>query len=210
MMIVLTFGQEAALLGQFWVFSGGNCSFFVARLRAGMTPGRPLGGDRVRELLWVALGTALVLGGGEASAQSYVQPSANWNGSWGFPTTAEKTYRLLQADTIEKKEEDYYSSIGRNTINYNATNNTWNDNRSGMVEFTANGDSKVDISNRTSNDIGQNTNVIGSVNAPQTSIDISGSGNSVRATNTSDSSGCLDGSVTISSGTTTGSSLSCN
>ena len=164
----------------------------------------------MHKLLPMLFGVGVALWCSTALAQSYVAPSANWNGSWGFPTTGEKTYRLLQADTIEKKEEDYYNSIGRNTINYNATNNTWNDNRSGMVEFTANGDSKVDISNRTSNDIGQNTNVIGSVNAPQTSIDISGSGNNVSATNTSDSSGCLDGSVTISRGTTSGAGFSCN
>ncbi len=135
-----------------------------------------------------------------ASAQNRVNPSDNWNSSWGFTTPAEETLKLLQADTIKKAGEGYYDNIGTPSdvfITYNT------DNRSGVVEVTAGDNSTIDVTNHTGDEIGQNTNVIGAINNSTTTIDVSGNGNTVTATSGANSVGCQDGSINI--GTTSSS-----
>ena len=48
-------------------------------------------------------------------------PSSDWTGAWDFPSVGSKNNILLQADLIKRAEEDYYSNIGRTTVNYNVT-----------------------------------------------------------------------------------------
>tara|TARA_R110002012_G_scaffold30766_4_gene92744 strand:+ start:810 stop:1136 length:327 start_codon:yes stop_codon:yes gene_type:complete len=47
-------------------------------------------------------------------------------------------------------------------------------------------------------DIGQNTNSVGSMNTGSTTIEVNGSGNDLNAVNSADNSGCVDGSALTS------------
>lgn len=51
-------------------------------------------------------------------------PSADWSDSWNFPSPAQRTNQLIQADLIEKKENGYYDGLGSTTnhINYSVSN----------------------------------------------------------------------------------------
>lgn len=141
--------------------------------------------------LCIAVGVLLLAS--QASAQNTVNPSANWNSSWGFSTPQEVTVRLLQADTIKKAEEGYYDSFGPAQVTM--TNNY--DQRQGYVEVNAGAGATIDAQNHVGDSIGQNTNVIGAINQSTTRIDIGGNNNSVTAISGAESTGCQDGSISI-------------
>lgn len=157
-------------------------------------------------LAWaVAIG---VTAAGTALAQNVSLPSNDWNSSWGFPSTGQKQVRILQSDLIEKKEAGYYESLGTN--NYSVSNSVTYDYSQGRMEVMAADGSAVDVTNRTGEDIGQNTNVIGSINQSETTIDISGDYSTARAVNEATARGCQDGSISIDSANTQPSASNCN
>jgi len=107
-------------------------------------------------------------------SQNTMSPATDWTGNYSFSSTADRNLRLLQADIIEKKEQGYYESLGKTTINQSVTNNT-----------------------TSTTTIGQNTNAIGSVNNTTTTIDLNGNNNAIDISSASTSNGCQDGSVNI-------------
>lgn len=132
--------------------------------------------DKVR-LCGVALAAAILLGPAvsPANAQSTISPAADWNGSYGFSSSADRNLRLLQSDLIRKGEGDYYDGLGK--TNYNVTNST-------------------------STEIGQQntTTTIGSVNTATNNIDVKDAFDiDLDLNNTSSNNGCLNGSVSIDS-----------
>lgn len=145
-----------------------------------------------------------------ALAQNVSLPSNDWNSSWGFSSTSEQSLRLLQADLIEKQEEGYYESLGDQTfyVTNNVTNN--NDFSQGRMEIHASEGAELDISNRTGEEIGQNTNVIGAINESSTTIEVPGAGNNVTAINEALSTGCQEGSITRNSPNTKAPTSTCN
>lgn len=150
--------------------------------------------------LGLCIAAAALLFASQASAQNTVNPSANWNSSYGFSTAQETTVRILQADTIKKAEEGYYDSFGPAQVTmYNSY-----DYRQGHIEITAGEGARIDVENHTGDTIGQNTNVIGAINQSTTTIDIGGSNNSVTAISGAESTGCQDGSVNIATVTSSG------
>lgn len=124
--------------------------------------------------LFFSGGLVVILSTFESSAQNTISPATDWNGNYNFSSTADRTLRMLQADMIEKREQGYYESLGKTTVNQTITNNTTN-----------------------TTEIGQNTNAIGSVNNTTTNIDLSGDNNNIDISSTSTSNGCQDGSVNI-------------
>ena len=133
------------------------------------------------------------------AAQNNSFPSNDWNSSWGFSSTAERSLRLLQADLIEKGEGDYYDQVG---TSYNTIyQNIQNDNSQGQMRVEASDGATIDVHNHTGDDIGQsnNTNVIGAINQSETTIDIEGTDNIISAINGADSTGCQDGGISIDS-----------
>jgi hypothetical protein len=139
---------------------------------------------------------AVLLIGHPASAQSTTMtPSSDWNGNWGFSSGADRTFRLLQADTIEKKDSGYYESLGRNVFNVtnDVTNNvsttTTYDHRVGSFDTISGGDgAQIQAHSSTA---------VGSLNNSQTAITIDGENNSVTAVNSSESVGCQDASIGV-------------
>lgn len=122
------------------------------------------------------------------NAQSTVSPSADWNGSYGFSSASERNVRLLQADIIKKGEVGYYEGLANQT--YHVTNN---------------------VTNKTINEIGQQTTTIGAVNNSTNNIDIRNSSNiDISNHNSSTSTGCQNGSITIDSTPVEGASTVCN
>ena len=115
----------------------------------------------------------LVAGTVPASAQgTTISPSSDWNGNYGFSSTADRNLRLLRSDLIKKADEGYYESLS-NT--YNVTNNSWTE-------------------------IGQQTTTIGSINTATNNIDVRDSTNiGLDLENSSTNTGCLNGSITIDS-----------
>ena len=138
--------------------------------------------------------TALCVIGQPAFAQSTtVPPSSDWNGNWGFSSPADRTFRLLQADTIEKKDAGYYESLGRNVFNVtnDVTNNvaTTYDHRVGSFDTITGGDgAQIEANSSTA---------VGSLNNAHTAISIEGEQNSVTAVNASESTGCQDAGINI-------------
>jgi hypothetical protein len=49
-------------------------------------------------------------------------PSRDWSGSYNFPSNGSSTFRLLQADLIEKKDGGYYDSFGPASLSVFSTN----------------------------------------------------------------------------------------
>lgn len=118
----------------------------------------------------LALGSAL-----PAAAQSTISPAADWNGSYGFSSSADRNLRLLQSDLIKKGEGDYYDGLGKTTYN---------------------------VSNSTSTEIGEQTTTttIGSVNTATNNIDVRDAFDiGLDLNNTSTNSGCLNGAISIDS-----------
>lgn len=143
---------------------------------------------------------AFVLIGHPALAQSTTMtPSSDWNGNWGFSSGADRTFRLLQADTIEKKDSGYYESLGRNVFNVtndvtnDVTNNVFNattyDHRVGSFDTISGGDgAQIEAHSSTA---------VGSLNNSHTAISIEGEANSVTAINSSESTGCQDAGISV-------------
>ncbi|RGP36924.1 hypothetical protein D1012_12285 [Pseudotabrizicola alkalilacus] len=74
------------------------------------------------------------------------------------------------------------------------TNNYYNtDNRANYVEVISEG--SVSTEYQIGDQIGQNTNSVGSMNTGTTTIDIQGNSNSIHAINSADNTGCVDGSA---------------
>lgn len=140
--------------------------------------------------LRIVAGLSLALSASPALAQSTVNPSADWNGNYGFGTTADGTLRLLQSDLIRKAEEGYYEGLGRQTFNVTNNNTTY--------------DHSV-------TEIGQQTTTIGSVNNSTNNIDISRSNNiALDLQNKAITTGCLNGSISIDSRPASAGTLDCN
>lgn len=147
-----------------------------------------------------------LLMGHPASAQSTtVQPSSDWNGNWGFSSSADRTFRLLQADTIEKKDSGYYESLGRtefnitNDVTNSVSNTTTYDHRVGSFDTISGGDgAQIDT---------QSSTAVGSLNNAHTAISVEGEDNSVTAINASESTGCQDAGISILSGLEGGTSI---
>ena len=121
----------------------------------------------------------------------------DWGSNWSFPSAARSTVGLLQADSIETQETDYYDGLGKVTVNNNVTF----DNRQGSFDtINASEGSSVDVDTQIGDNIGQNTNVIGAVNNSSTSVTIEGSGNNVTTTAGANNTGCLNGGITMIDG----------
>lgn len=145
-----------------------------------------------------AAGLAIVAGAPyNAGAQSTVSPASDWNGNYGFSSTADKNLRLLQSDILKKSEEGYYESIGKTQLT--SFNN---------IQY---GDDIETQTNKTVNEIGQQTTAIGAVNNSTNNIDISGKGNiNVSTSNEATSRGCQDGRVSIDAALPSPMMPSCN
>lgn len=130
--------------------------------------------------------TATLFSATVSFAQNTMSPATDWTGNYSFSSSTDRNLRLLQADMIEKREQGYYESLGKTTLNQTITNHT-----------------------TTNNNIGQNTNAIGSVNNTTTNIDLTGNNNSINIDSNSTSNGCQDGSVNIGETGTMSSTSGC-
>lgn len=139
-----------------------------------------------RYLMVPLAGLALLVVVSEASAQS--SPGQNWSAGWGFQTANDRAVGLSRANAIMQAEKGPTPTTVMNTTNYNTT-----DNRSNYVDVTTAGDVSTDY--QIGDDIGQNTNSVGSMNTGNTTIDINGDSNSIHAINSADNTGCVDGSA---------------
>jgi hypothetical protein len=54
------------------------------------------------------------------AGSALAQGSADWSGSYGFPSTSRQQTNMTQADLIAKREAGYYDNIGKTTV-YNIT-----------------------------------------------------------------------------------------
>ncbi|WP_168990449.1 hypothetical protein [Aureimonas flava] len=123
---------------------------------------------------------------GIAAAQATFNPQADWNGTYGFASTADRNLRLLQSDLIRKNEEGYYESLGKVTVNNNVINSNNNSGNSSTV-----------------NDIGQQQTTIGVVSTATNNIDLTNSGGAIVDTrNLATTAGCVDSNISIDVGPT--------
>jgi len=124
-----------------------------------------------------------------AFAQNAGTPGASWSGTWNFGSVSDRSLGLQTAQAVRQAQQAQIAPI------YNTYNTNNNDNRSNYQEFT-NGDGTLSAGEfHIGDQIGQNTNSIGSMNTGTTTIDITGSNNAVNASNGADNSGCVDGSI---------------
>ena len=93
-----------------------------------------------------------------------------------FIDAADRTFRLLQADTIEKKDSGYYESLGRtefnvtNDVTNNVSSTTTYDHRVGSFDTISGGDgAQIEAHSSTA---------LGSLNNSHTAIAIEGEDNS--------------------------------
>lgn len=148
--------------------------------------------------LTVAMGITVLLASA-ALAQNANHPSSDWNGNWGFSSPSQQQIRLLQAEMIAKREEDYYARAGQQVyhVHNESTLHHYEGPYFGEGEY---GDIHV------GDEIGQNTNVIGAINNSNTTID--GDGNTV--IHEANNAGCLDGSIVIDGSGGTSATANCN
>ncbi|CAN4269321.1 hypothetical protein MCERHM32_00635 [Methylophilaceae bacterium] len=115
--------------------------------------------------------------------------SNEWSDGYNFKSAQDKQVILLQADLIERMENDYYNNIGKSTT-YSTINV---DNRQGNFIGDSSGESNVSGITYTT------TNTIGSVNNTNNNVDINGNNNAVSTTTSSSSNGNQNGAVLIDS-----------
>lgn len=136
---------------------------------------------------------SVALPAANAAAQSN-NPSSDWNGSYQFRSPQQMQIRLLEAEMIERKSNDYYAEFGRTnaTVYYNTT-----------VEGDQNNDSSRTITNNFPDGYDQpldqsetSTTAVGALNT--TTIDIS-NGSNVSINSSAGSTGCQDGAIRTSS-----------
>lgn len=132
---------------------------------------------------WIAALTCA----GAAQAQNYGSSGQSWTTTWGFSSVNERSLSLQTAQAIRAARQPAIAPV------YN-TYNTY-DNRTNYQEYSGGDGAVLGGDFHVGDDIGQNTNSIGSMNTGTTNIDIAGNGNSVIATNESDNTGCVDGSI---------------
>lgn len=113
--------------------------------------------------------------------------SNEWSDSYGFRSASDRQVLLLQADLIERMDNDYYKNIGKNTTTISVDNRQGN-----FVEGAEAGSSLSGLTYTT-------TNTIGAINNTSNNIDINGNSNSVVTTSSATSNGSLNGSVLIDS-----------
>lgn len=119
-------------------------------------------------------------------AQNFGSSGQSWSGTWGFSSPSERALGLQTAQAVLAARQGPVSPVY----------NTHNDNRSNYQELNSFGSSALSGGGfHIGDEIGQNTNSIGSMNTGTTNIDIDGSSNSVVATNGADNAGCVDGSI---------------
>lgn len=121
-----------------------------------------------------------------AAAQNIASSGGGWSSSWGFQSPSDASIALQKAQAIRAARQPQLAPVY----------NTYNDNRQNYQENMAMTGGSIGTANWHSGDeIGQNTNSIGSMNTGTTNIDITGNANSVVATNGADNAGCVDGSI---------------
>ena len=125
----------------------------------------------------------------DAAAQS--SPGQNWSSGWGFRSATDKSVALSRATTIMQAENDPAPTTVVNTTNYYTT-----DNRSNYVDVESTGSVTTDF--QIGDEIGQNTNAVGSMNTGNTTIEVNGNSNSIDAINSAENTGCVDGSALTS------------
>lgn len=135
--------------------------------------------------LWRVAVLTLALGQ-PALAQNFGSTGQSWSGTWGFSSPSERALGLQTAQAILAARQGPTAPVY----------NTYNDNRSSYQELNSFGSSALTTGGfHIGDDIGQNTNSIGSMNTGTTNIDIDGSSNSIVATHGADNTGCVDGSI---------------
>ncbi|MEZ5807301.1 MAG: hypothetical protein R3D65_06430 [Zhengella sp.] len=123
-----------------------------------------------------------------AQAQNVGSAGQNWSSSWGFSSSADRSLRLQQAQVIRNAE----TTADPSTVVYN--NNIY-DYRSNYQEVNTGGDNTAAVDYQIGDNIGQNTNAVGSMNTGSTDITVNGNDNAIDANNSADNTGCINGSV---------------
>ena len=124
-----------------------------------------------------------------AWAQNAGTSGQSWSGTWGFMSQGDRALGLQTAQAIRNARTAPVAPV------YNTYNTTTYDNRSNFQEYNGGDGATMGGSFNIGDQIGQNTNSIGSMNTGTTTIDIAGDHNAVSATNGADNTGCVDGSI---------------
>lgn len=128
------------------------------------------------------------------SAQNYGSTGTGWSANWGFSSSNDRSLGLATAQAIRTARTAPLAPV------YNTYNETTYDNRGNYQEYNLTDSATVaGGAFHIGDQIGQNTNSIGSMNTGTTNIDVQGSGNSIVATNGADNTGCVDGSIGLNS-----------
>lgn len=126
-----------------------------------------------------------------AHAQNAGSSGQSWSGTWGFNSQGDRSLGLQTAQTIRNARTAPVAPV------YNTYNTTSYDNRSNFQEYNGGDGATMGGAFHIGDQIGQNTNSIGSMNTGTTTIDITGNNNAVSASNGADNAGCVDGSIDL-------------
>ncbi|MBF9060878.1 hypothetical protein HKCCSP123_16975 [Rhodobacterales bacterium HKCCSP123] len=144
---------------------------------------------------------ALLVGGfvaampaSQSLAQEWTSAGRSWTGSYGFPDSAERTYRLQLI--LNQRRMDTGAFDAGAVYNTTNTYNTTYDSSVGDISVSAEAGATVDVDNRTAEGTGTSTYTVGSVNNTTNDISIDGSGNILDITSFADNSGCQNGAIT--------------
>lgn len=128
-----------------------------------------------------------------AAQSNNISASSSWNSSYGIPSPTERNVRLNFIVEQEKLKKGFYRPAST------VVNNTTNNDHSVSNNITAGEGASVDVENRTAENSGTSSNVVGSINESTTNISTSGTGSaSISVANASENQGCIDGSITSS------------
>lgn len=150
----------------------------------------------------IATCTALLLGGTvtalpavQATAQDWTSAGRSWTGSYGFPDTSERNYRLQLMLNQRRLESGAFDAGAV----YNTTTNITYDSSVGDISVSAEEGANVSLDNRTAEGTGTSTYTVGAVNTTMNEITIDGSGNVLDISSSADSQGCQNGAITWTS-----------
>lgn len=139
-------------------------------------------------------GFAATIPAQQVVAQEWVSAGRSWTGSYGFPDTTERNYRLQLI--LNQRRLDSGAFDAGAVYNTNTTNNITYDSSVGDISVSAEAGATVDIQNRTAEGTGTSTYTVGAVNNTTNDISIDGSGNVLDITSYADNDGCQNGAIT--------------
>lgn len=125
-------------------------------------------------------------------AQNTSSSGSSWSSGWGFASASDRNVALSRSQAVRQAKTENAPTTVVNNVTDNRSNYVENITDEGSINSSM---QNGDVIDHLGDQIGNNTNSVGSMNTGSTNLTVEGDNNHLVANNTSDNTGCIDGSV---------------